>query len=548
MARKSRKNAVSPEPATKPAEKVWYAALYIRLSSEFNGGRGDSLETQQQIMEGHLALYPDIEIIEIYTDNGVSGQTFERAAFQKMLHDVETGKINCIVTKDLSRLGRNVIDTGYYIEKYFPLHHVRFIAVNDQYDSEDAENSANHLIVPLKNMINEAYAVDIGKKVRSQIHQSMLEGAYIGGKAPYGYRKAPDNCHHLIINEETAPVVRQMFQWRAEGATRFEIVRRLNGSNVLSPGHYLASIGEITNPKLIGSGKWSVTVVKRILSDQVYIGDMVRGRTRVVGRKQIFTDPSEWIIVPNTHEPLIDRSLFEKVQAIQAADTQKFKNHAAIVPFTKNILRGRIFCGCCGSRMSRTRCSTDFAFYCTANIQVARGYCVGKNYLLEQALFQMIIAVIQQQAKIIVGNRIKLESRSGRIASEKKAANREISKLRQTVENNQSFLAGLYENFVSGVLTKAEYLEMKEGYQKKIANAIGQIHQIQECQQELEKQVQEYIFLSDQFAKVNMDTELTEQMVDQMIERVIVNSPNDITVHFRFENGFDRVQEVLSDG
>ena len=161
MARKSRKGVATLEKPKKNYMKIWRTALYIRLSVEFNGKRGDSLETQRQIMEAYGALCPDLEIVEVYTDNGISGRTFERKDFQRMLADVEAGKINCIVVKDLSRLGRNTIDTGYYIEKYFPLHGVRFIAVNDQFDSEDSENSGNHLIVPLKNMINEAYAADI---------------------------------------------------------------------------------------------------------------------------------------------------------------------------------------------------------------------------------------------------------------------------------------------------------------------------------------------------------------------------------------------------
>lgn len=185
MARKSRKNlaAAPTQPETK-GMKLWRAALYIRLSVEFNGKRGDSLETQWHIMEAYLALCPDIEVIDIYTDNGTTGRTFERPAFEKMLSDVDTGKIDCIVVKDLSRLGRNTIDTGYYIEKYFPIHHVRFIAVNDQYDSEGEDNNGSHIIMPLKNMINEAYAADISKKVKSQAHQSMKDGDFIGARPP----------------------------------------------------------------------------------------------------------------------------------------------------------------------------------------------------------------------------------------------------------------------------------------------------------------------------------------------------------------------------
>ena len=248
MARKSRKNIAVMEET--PAIKVWRAALYIRLSVEFNGKRGDSLETQRQIMEAYVTLCPDIEVAEIYTDNGISGQTFERAAFQRLLDDIEAGKIDCVVVKDLSRMGRNTIDTGYYIEKYFPLHHVRFIAVNDQYDSEDGENSANHMIVPLKNMINEAYAADISRKVAAQQRQAMRDGDYIGSRPPYGYRKDPDNCHRLLVNEDTAPTVRQIFQWAAEGVALNDVVKRLNEGKVPTPGYYLASIGLITSQRL----------------------------------------------------------------------------------------------------------------------------------------------------------------------------------------------------------------------------------------------------------------------------------------------------------
>jgi len=240
MARKSRKNVIASEKPKQSTVKIWRAALYIRLSVEFNGKRGDSLETQRQIMEAYIALCPDIEITEVYTDNGITGRTFEREAFQRMLADVENGKIDCIVVKDLSRLGRNSIDTGYYIEKYFPLHGVRFIAVNDQFDSTDPENSGNHLIVPLKNMINEAYAADISKKVKAQQHQAMKDGESVGARPPYGYKKAPDNCHRLLVNGDTAPVVQQIFQWAVDGVLLNVIVKRLNEAGIMTPGYYQA--------------------------------------------------------------------------------------------------------------------------------------------------------------------------------------------------------------------------------------------------------------------------------------------------------------------
>ena len=198
MARKSRKNIASADEH--PVIKVWKTALYIRLSVEYNGKRGDSLETQRQIMEDCLALCPDVEITEIYIDNGVSGQTFDRQGFQKMLADIESGKIDCVVVKDLSRLGRNAIDTGYYTEYYFPLHHVRFIAVNDRYDSEDA-GSGSSFALPIKNIVNEGYALEASRKTRLQLQRSMMAGEFVGARPPYGYRKDPENCHRLLVNE-----------------------------------------------------------------------------------------------------------------------------------------------------------------------------------------------------------------------------------------------------------------------------------------------------------------------------------------------------------
>ena len=306
MARKSRKNIIEAA-APSVGMKVWKAALYVRLSVEFNGKRGDSLETQRQIMEAYIALCPDIEIVGVYTDNGITGQHFERKEFQRMLADAEAGKIDCIVVKDLSRLGRNAIDSGYYIEKYFPLHHIRFIAVNDQYDSEDAENSGNHIIVPLKNIINEAYAADISRKVRSQAHQAMQDGEFIGARPPFGYKKDPDNCHKLLVNEDTAPVVRQIFAWAADGVALNVIVKNLNEAGIVTPGYYLASVGIITNKKLMGSGKWQTWTVAKILADEVYTGDMVQGKSVSVRHRQTPTKPEDWIVVRGTHEPLISR-------------------------------------------------------------------------------------------------------------------------------------------------------------------------------------------------------------------------------------------------
>ena len=401
MARKSRKNIASPLPVQTSGMKIWRAGLYVRLSVEDNGSRGDSLETQQQIMEAHLALCPDIEIVEVYIDNGISGRTFERPAFQMMLADVETGKIDCVVVKDLSRLGRNAIDSGYYLEKYFPLHHVRFISVNDQYDSECADNSGSQIALPLKNLMNEAYAADISRKVRTQQNQAMRAGEFVGSRPPYGYRKDPDNCHRLLVNEDTAPVVRQIFQWAADGTALNAIVKRLNETGVPTPSHYLASIGLISHEKLIGSGKWQSRTVGKILADQVYTGDMVQGKTRSVRRKQSPTPQEDWIVVQDTHEPLISRELFEQAQAARSKTAAKYvQNEKA--SFTPNIFRGRIFCGHCGKALHRQKSRDQYFFRCISNDRIGPGTCPGDIRVLpEDDLIATVLTIVRKEAAVV---------------------------------------------------------------------------------------------------------------------------------------------------
>ena len=489
MARKNRKGVSAPEQPKKDYMKIWRTALYIRLSVEFNGKRGDSLETQRQIMEAYAALCPDLEIVEVYTDNGITGRTFEREAFQRMLADVDAGKINCIMVKDLSRLGRNTIDTGYYIEKYFPLHRVRFIAVNDQFDSEDSENSGNHLIVPLKNMINEAYAADISKKVRAQQNQAMRDGEFVGARPPYGYRKDPDNCHRLLVNEDTAPIVRQIFQWTVDGVALNVIVKRLNEQGVMTPGYYLASIGLITSKKLMGSGKWQTWTVGKILADEVYTGDMVQGKHTNVGHKQVVTKPVDWIVVRNTHEPLVSREVFAKAQAVREQMASKY-TRTMKVPYSENILRGRVFCAHCGKNLHRQRSHGRYFYRCISNDRMGEGSCTGGIiHLPEPDLFDAILTIIRQKAEVVMGEALRLKRCDNKIAAQKAQVDQEIA--------------------------------------------------------ELERQMERCTSMADKLAAVDKDTTLSALLVEQLIERVTVNGPDDVSVKFSFEGGFERVMEVL---
>lgn len=275
MARKSRKILVA-EPMTTAGIN---AALYIRLSVEDGHGRSNSIENQQLILNDYVCDKPEFNVCGIYIDNGLTGTNFNRPNFQRMLADIESGKVSCVIVKDLSRLGRNAIDTGYYIEQYFVQHKIRFIAVNDGYDTADENSTRSGIILPLKNMVNEAYALDIGKKIKSATHQAMLDGDFIGARAPFGYKKSPDNCHKLIVDEETAPIVRQIFEWTASGIGINTITVRLNETGTVTSSVYKSQTSE-PEKRYKQNRNWTTFTVARILDNPVYTGEWYKGKAK----------------------------------------------------------------------------------------------------------------------------------------------------------------------------------------------------------------------------------------------------------------------------
>ena len=254
MARKSRKETAAV--VVQEADATCRAAIYVRLSVEDTHTHSVSIETQQMIIARYLEQYPEISVYDTYIDNGATGTNFHRPGFQQMLSDIEAGHVNCVIVKDLSRLGRNTIDTGYYIEQYFRIRNIRFIAVNENFDTANPEDAHSGVIIPLRNMINEAYALDIGRKIKAQQRQAMKDGKFIGARTPYGYLKAEEDCHQLIIDPVAAVVVQRMFRWASEGAGLNTIAVRLNEAGILTPSHYKKMQGKITHENLLGNGKW----------------------------------------------------------------------------------------------------------------------------------------------------------------------------------------------------------------------------------------------------------------------------------------------------
>ncbi|WP_053769400.1 recombinase family protein [Sellimonas intestinalis] len=538
MARKSRKQT----DATMPAPSLYvYVALYIRLSVEDNKKRGCSVENQKLVLNDYLADKPDFVVYDTYIDNGLTGTNFHRPGFQQMLSDIEAGHINCVIVKDLSRLGRNSIDTGYYIEQYFYAHNVRFIAVTDQFDTADPGNLHGGIMLPLKNMINEAYSLDIGRKIKAQARQAMKDGDYIGGRAPYGYRKAPDNCHKLLIDEETAPVVKQIFDWAYERVALNRIVRNLNEMGIAAPSHYKKSTGEITSPGLIGSGKWQTRTVMKILESEVYTGDLVQGKTKTVDHQQVKADDDNLIIARHTHEPIISHEVFAAVQEYRK---QVCEESRAVPkrPYTPNIFKGKVFCADCGRSLHRQRAERKkgpdiYWFHCLTNSRVAKDTCKGVM-MQETELIATVTAILEKELSVALGMSLPLFQLEARQKQKKDSLKSQVSAKRQDIEKQRRLIRGLYENFVQGILTSEEYFELKADYEESITALSNDIETLEKGMDALDDQLVRYRAMEKDAKSLAQDHVLTAELIDRLIDRIEIDHERNIRVSFRFKSEF----------
>ena len=547
MARKSRKE--SAQVMVQETVRTCRAAIYVRLSVEDSHTHSASIETQQMIIAQFLERNPDIQVYDTYIDNGTSGTTFHRPAFQKMLSDIESGFVNCVIVKDLSRLGRNTIDTGYYIEQYFRLRNVRFIAVNENFDTSAPEDAHSGIIIPLRNMINEAYALDIGRKIKAQQRQAMKDGKFIGSRTPYGYLKAPDDCHQLIIDPVAAPVVKKIFQWASEGIGLNTITVRLNEAGYLPPSHYKNTQGIITHENLMGNGNWNTRTVARILHAQVYTGDLVQGRTKIVDHQQVETSEMEWTVVHGTHEAIISHELFEAVQK-KLDETAKHCKEREVKAYSPNILKGKIFCAHCGGSLHRHRNfrkkSADvYLFYCLTNSRIAKERCPGV-LIREDVLLNSLADMLQNALDAALGSYSLSLLELPQQTAERAELNEKITCRKQEIQRLRGLIRSLYENLIQDILTKDEYITYKGKYEAKIEQLSDEVSHLEKGLKALDKQAEQHRALKRDSDSLRENRELTAALIDRLIDRVEVSKDKQITVRYRFESEFDSCEEVLN--
>ncbi len=327
MARISRKAIILGQTAEMQIQTSMYnVAAYVRLSVEDGSSEKhpESIAMQRYLLEAYIEKQPDMKLYQVYCDSGESGTNFERPAFIRMMEDVRKQKVNCIVVKDLSRFGRNYVETGYYLETILPSLKVRFVALNDQYDSQKGE-CGEELVFSLKNLINDLYAKDISQEIHSALSIKQKKGDFIGSLAPYGYQRSMEDKHKLEVDPEAALVVQEIFKKRYAGESFLQIAKWLDNRGIPSPSFYQYQKG---HKKIKPTASvWRAQTIKHIISNPVYLGHMAQGRTKKSlcdGISKTKISREGWIVVKNTHKALISQEVFDQVQTIRNKDNYQF--------------------------------------------------------------------------------------------------------------------------------------------------------------------------------------------------------------------------------
>lgn len=528
----------------------YQATAYLRLSyTENREYESDSIANQKKLIEDYLKGHPDIELVSEKVDDGYSGILFDRPAFQEMMQDIMAGKVNCVIVKDLSRLGREYIETGRYLRRIFPAYGVRFIAINDSIDTAH-EHAGDDLSISMKNLINDAYCHDISVKTRSALEVKRKKGDYVGACPVYGYQKSEENRNQLVVDEYAARVVRDIFRAKIDGRSAKRIADELNALGVLSPLAYKINRGL---PHAKGGfadrpdTKWSATTVIRILQDEIYTGTLVQGRQGTYNHKikEVIRKPEEeWIRVENTHEAIIRKADFDLVQHIMGLDTRTAPDGEKVYLFS-----GLLVCGCCGARMTRKTNTIGGKKYIYYHCPTGKKHgCTHPVMLREDDLIQCVLASVQAHIKNVVSvdellNSISEESINRELVAGCKA---QIAENKAQLEQISVFKAGLYESFVNGMLDKAEYKALRDGYtgrMEELRSAIGRLRQEMERVTDRTSERQKW---TRQFREFSNMTELDRRTVVTLIQSIRIISKTEIKINFRYQMEYDAALQKLS--
>ena len=554
MARKSRKiynTADAPAVKEKIKDKavIYPTAIYARLSNENNGkeDNGASIENQIDICREYISRIPDLQLIKVYKDNGWTGTVMDRPSFNEMMEDAKAGIVKCIVVRDLSRFGRNYIETGSYIETILPEMGVRFVSVKEDFDSIKCDN--DDLMVKLQNLINYLYAMDISRKVETSLHTKMKEGTFAWGKLPYGYSWNDDHSS-IVPDVARAPFVKQIFQWKIDGVTEMEMCRRLTK----------AGAPKYDDEENAEDVPWNRSTVHHILINPVYIGNHVYGMTHSAiykGEKKHKKPEKDWYVCENTHEAIISKEQFDTVRQMIKAESErkqnKLKENAKGRVRVMDFYNGILFCKDCGFKMYLQRYKTSKEgtrwngyYYCSSSRNRENVGC-STHKIRKKELDECVLQTIQMHAAIALDfERIITDIKKGSADKGfKDSINNQIKSVSIRLNAVGNKRQDLYENYIGGILDAEEYKYAKSKYENDFEDLNSKLEYLTEREREMSEALSsgnKWInLLKDKKSLKKLSTEL----VDALIDRIDIGESKKVYITFKYKDVYDLTKECI---
>ena len=533
----------------------YMAAVYLRLSKEDEDLReikdkkeSNSIANQKALILKTLESMPDVTLYDIYIDDGFTGLNFERPNFQRMCEDIYNGRVNMVIVKDLSRLGRDYIDSGRYVKKIFPSYHVRFVSVLDHFDSLTATQSDVNLLIPVKNFVNDNYSRDISGKVRS--HQEVMRenGLYVGSHVAYGYKKLETDRNRIIPDEYAADIVRKIFDWKLKGLSSASIADKLNGLGVAAPSEYKRQLGGNYKSGFQKNrkAKWSAVAINRILRNKIYIGVLEQGKREKVNYKlnKVVEKPeTEWAVKENTHEAIISKPDFENVAKLLNLDTRKSPKEETLF-----MLSGLMFCGECGRSMVR-RCNRykdkQSVYYICATYNKGKG--CSRHSIAQSVIEDILLDAIKRHIEHVARLDELLSSiRDREVNYDDIVANdREILAKYKELDQCKKVEMSLHRDLAAGIISIKEYEQFKNNFAHKSAEIEATIRKLQE---EIETVFKEGLFADewiDTFTKTGNITSLDRSIVLSMVEKITIHEENRIEITFKYQDEYETLCRII---
>ena len=540
---------------SKRISDTYRVAMYLRLSQDDEKydkdfkAESNSISNQRLQIQDYIDKNEEMELAKEYVDDGYSGINFERPAFKEMMEDVITGSINCIVVKDLSRFGRDYIDSGRYLQRVFPSLDIRFIALNDNYDSFTASETEKNLVIPFKNFINDNYCRDTSAKVRSVCKVKRKQGQFISNYAPYGYEKDKEDKHKIVIDKEVEYVVRKIFSMKLEGYSSYSIAKHLNDNGIPSPMEHKKAKGirYKTGFSTKAVAKWDTPSVNRILINEIYIGTLQQGKREKINYKLdkvVSKNKSDWIEIEDNHEAIIDPHDFEIVQKLLKCDIK-----AKTVGEKADLFSGLLFCKDCNAQMTKKvdkRGKTPTVYYICSSYN--RGHNCSRHSIKQEELQRTVLEMIRHYIQYLG----EYESVSEKIKEMEVSYElfQKIDKRQEYTKKNKAkfelLKSSLYQDLKEGIIAEEEFYDMREFYTNRIVESELILEkQSKEIARLYKKSLGNQNFLADIKKYQNIGT-LERGLLVRLVDKIYVLEDKKIEIQFNYDETIEILDKLSS--